>query len=40
MNIFTDLPFRGKGIMQTEIAILLVVGAMKGKKKHNNLPDV
>lgn len=36
MNIFTDLPFRGKGIIQTEITILLVVGAMKERK---NLPD-
>lgn len=29
MNIFIDLPFRGKGIIQTEITILLAVGAMK-----------
>ena len=29
MNIFIDLPFGGKGIIQTEVTILLVVGAMK-----------
>lgn len=37
MNIFIDLPFRGKGVIQTEITILLVVGAMKGKK---DPPDI
>lgn len=34
MNISIDLPFREKGIIQTEITILLVVGAMKKKKNH------
>ena len=33
MNIFIDLPFRGMGIIQTEVLKLLVVGAMK-----NSLP--
>lgn len=28
MNIFIDLPFRGKGIIQTEITVLLVVGVV------------
>lgn len=34
MNISIDLPFREKGIIQTEITILLVVGAMKKKKNY------
>ena len=34
MNLFIDLPFRGKGIIQTEITMLLVVGAMKKEKTY------
>lgn len=34
MNIFIDLPFREKGLIQTEITILLMEGAMRKK----NLP--
>lgn len=37
MNVFIDLPFRGKGIIQTEITVLLVVRAIKNKTKQKKL---